>query len=297
MSDAWLEDMHDASFGGLAIDIISISEAFPRQLVVTEYVNRDGAKVVHARKGPRSTDVQVVFHQNSIRRMKQFLALCDGTPRTFIDPLTGAYTALAGDIDVAASARSRDFIELSTTFTESTLDVSPIEVEGDPVGQSEAALADVLNVFAASSVSLDPDLEADPNTTMSVTDDAAEFFDFLKSSQATQRAASLRVSALNNRIEDEIDRLELLTDVRNYPLMIAMRRLQSSARRLAESAVSTSEQITTFTVESPRSLASLMADLYGAEAVTERHREVLELNDIRNPARLEAGSILRVYQS
>lgn len=291
MSDAWDTGLHDAAFGGMALNVLTTSDDFSHPLVVSEYYGVDGAKVVDVGRGPRSTDVEIIFITDSIRSMKAFLDLCDGTPRQFIHPLTGSYVALPRNIHAAAGARNRDEVRLAVTFVEHSLDIAPIAVAGDPSGDAESARA----IVQAEAVEMDVVLESDPDKG-TIIEDSASLFDWLESANATQRAVNLRVGALVNRIEDEITRLELLSDVRNYPLFISLRRLQASARRLGEHVVSTAEQITTFVVTSPTSLAAIMTELYGARAVTERHAQTQELNDIANPARIEAGTVLRVYQ-
>ena len=108
----------------------------------------------------------------------------------------------------------------------------------------------------------------------------------------TLRDVTYELNALTDRIQVETDALEVATDLSQFDLMVALVNLSASLRRAAQVFAQSAPQLFRVTVEAPTPLLLIAAQIYGAAEAPERVVQLLGLNDIRNPARVERGTIL-----
>src|SRR5688572_29734157 len=106
--DVWGTIIFDASWGGLALDVVDTDDQAGRTLARHRYVHRDGADVEDLGGEERVTKVTALFFErpprageealNHYDRFRKLVELKDeGKARTFVHPLTGSYSAKIGD--------------------------------------------------------------------------------------------------------------------------------------------------------------------------------------------------------
>ena len=66
---AWETDLQDASFRGVAFDIINTRDSMQRDIAQHEYPYRDGANIDDLGAKPRSLQCQAVFFGDDCRRL------------------------------------------------------------------------------------------------------------------------------------------------------------------------------------------------------------------------------------
>lgn len=304
--DQWETFLLAASFGGVPIDIQETSDSMGRALARHTYPYRDGTDLEDVGSEPRTTECRIVFFGtgdgDDIRaRISAFLAAVNsGRAQTFVHPITGAYKARASNVQMSAAAEPRDTVMISCTFEEDTTEPAVFDVSsGAPSSTGAEAVASASK--ALDDALLEVQAEDLINNDGVLSDDLAEPITVGATATATVAKWSDPASALNVRdvtnqavtltrqIEAEVERLELATDVSRYPLIRAFTDLQAAVRKAAQAVAATSPRIVEFTVTAPIPLIILCARTYGAEDAAAREEEILQLNDIRNPARLEPG--------
>ena len=303
--DEWGELLFEASYFGTLIDIVSTDDDFSRALVEHKFPFRDGAVLSDMGAEPRSTSVRVVFIPTSdqeldhITRLIEFLNLLDDassitpTPQ-FVHPIVGSYPALPRDISMSASAQDRDIISVSLTFVEDGLDPAAFESPGDQsISTGVAAVELARDDTNASLNALVPDLDP-PVTVQDSAVTAAE--GWRDDPGVTPRQVNLELNRITNKINDESDRLQVATRVDRYPIFLSFQRLHSAIRDSADLAIATGPSLLEHIVQRTEPLVSIMTQIFGGTVAIDQYNRTRELNDIDNPARIEAGTTLIIEQ-
>jgi len=295
--DEWAHLLFEASYGGMKLDVVGVEDNVSRDVVVTTYPRRDGGHVDDQGAVPRDCRIVVVFfpYENEttgshIQRMAAFKALLhDGKSHPFVHPLTGTFEARPSDIRLSADAQERNWITMSVTFLEASEEPAVFELgPGSPV---RAGVEEVL----AAGVDLKSALD-DLGETSTIADDAdalAESWEE-RADTISAREINLELNDLANDIADATDELELASDVANYPTIQAFDRLRNNLRNLADTVISRSPQLISHGVTRTMPLMAIVSELYGDDDADTRYQQILELNDIRDPLRVEAGTTLTV---
>lgn len=312
MADLWEQQLFECRFGGIRLDVQSVEDNLGRVVVTHQIPHREGSPVRDQGAEPRVTRARIIFFPLDERddpreRFYFFKALADeGRTQTFVHPITGSYRAKVGQLNVSAAAEPRETIMVECTFHEdadvpATFESSagaPTGAGLDEVSAAAADLDDGLVEVNDELLEFDPDAEplsttvgADSVATVQGWEDSAADVD----DGLTARRVNLELVALSDSISRETDRLELMLHPERQPIARALSNLHHSLRRASEAFVRESPRVVEVTVLAPISVFALAARTYPGEPFEARADQIINLNDIPNPARIESGTRLKVY--
>lgn len=288
--DVWEDELLDGRFGDVELNITSTEDVGGRELVRHKYPHRDGAKIEDVGGEQRTTHCEIIFFGPGHRQaFAAFYVLANGIdPQTFVHPVLGSYTAKVSNLHWQARAEPRACIQVDCVFEEdistpAVFDIgpgSPAFAGSDAVDSAGDDFADAL---AAQGLSDETGLAAAASAVAHAWDET----------QKTIRDVTHELTAITDRIESEYTRLEVATDVSRYPIMTALLGLGSSLRKAASAFAARSPRIFEFTVEVTAPLLIVAATIYqDASQAADRATQLEELNDIKNPARIERGTVL-----
>lgn len=290
MSDEFERDLFDAEFAGVPLHVLDTNDSRVRVRVRHRRPHQDGAFIEDLGREPRETSVTLVFMPpETIASLEAFLEAADQPDsQLFVHPLFGSMLAFCEDVRVTGRADDRDYLEVSCTFVEDSSQPASLgaRVSADVADRSrvEAALADIEAPLAELGGST---LPAEVTAQLDAWDVAAP-------DELNARRVNLEVNALTNRIQEELDRLDLAADVANYPLVVGLTQLHGQLRKLADRYIAEAPTLTTYEVRSTRPLMSILQELYGGALATSKYEPTLELNKLRNPAAVPRGTLLIV---
>lgn len=289
--DRWGTILFDASFGGMPLQVLSTSDDMNRALVRHRYPHRNGAKIQDQGSDQRIARCRIMFfgetHDSEFQRFHGLVHQVE--PQIFTHPLYGSFLAKVGDLHAESSAETRDCIMVDAVFEEDTLEPAVFEVgAGSPVmagsEEVEVTTAELDQAFADTGLEDDTHLSADAfSIAQAWATDASK----------TTRDVANELTALTDRIEAANEFYGVATDLDRYPLMKALTNLRGSLVRASKVFAQRSPRILNITVAVAAPLLIVARDIYGAAQAQTRYDQLLELNDIRNPARIEAGTPLR----
>jgi len=291
--DRWEVELHEGSFGAVPLHFLSVEDDLGYDLAVHEYPHVDGANKVPMGRRGRVTRASLIFFASGpeddyFSRFQAFDLLAgDQEPQTLTHPLTGSYSALVGDLVARASAEQRDTILVDCTFEESSTSIAVLEAGGGsprasglPSVEVEAAAVDAAVAGAGGSTTVGAD--------------AVAVVTAWQAAPSATRAIRLELADLSSRIESEAERLQAATDIKRHGLYRALIRLRYSLRKAALLVMQDAPRLVEITVRAPVPLVILAAEIYGASEAHDRTAQLRRLNNVPNPARLEAGQVLRV---
>jgi prophage DNA circulation protein len=315
MADIWEErgraPLIECSYGGLRLDVQTTSDTNGRTLATHAIPHREGAAVRDQGAVPRVTQCHLVFFpldatDDPRERFALFKALADRGAHTFVHPISGSFRAYVGDLTWSAAAEPRETISVDCSFHEDSDQPATFDEVGAglPTGAGVAdvqgAAADLNDGLVEVNDELDPDEE--PLTTTVGDACVAQAQDW--EAQAadledplTLRKVSLQLVALSNLISAETDRLELVTNPQRWPIARGLSNLHASVRRAAATFTQESPRIIEITTTVTTNVFTLAARTYPGDAADRRAEQIMGLNDIPNPARIEAGTRLKAYAS
>jgi prophage DNA circulation protein len=309
MTDLWATQLLECSFGGIRLDVQTTEDEAGRVIATHLIPHREGAPVRDMGAEPRTTKVKAIFFQvddddDPRERFYFFKAKADeGSTQTFVHPISGRYRAKVGAMTWSTASEPRDVIMVDCTFHEdadapATLDATSGAPLGAGLAEVSAAAADLDASLVEVNAELPDDIEplattvgADSVSTVTAWQDAATDLD----DPLTLRRVNLELVSLSNAISAETDRFELATNPERWPIARNLSNLHHSLRRAAAVLTEESPRIITITVTAPTNLLALAARTYPGDDAIARADQLLNLNDIRNPARLEAGTRLKAY--
>lgn len=273
----------------IPLNILSTSDDFGRTLAFHARPHQNGARARDMGGVPRSTRVTLVFLPPNVIAQALHLkeAFQKGKVGLFVHPLFGAYQARVEQYEVDGDGQTRDFLSATAVFFE--------DIE-DAENALRVDLADFADAAACEAAIEDLRTELDAAGLESTAPDAAaaqvEAWDAAESTN--RRSLALELAAISNQLQEETDRLELATDVANYPVIVAFGNLHNNLRNFAGRLMSTAPRLTTYTVRVRQPLMAILQDLYGARGALDRVDRILALNDLANPAAIDPGTVLTV---
>ncbi|HHH3482189.1 TPA: DNA circularization protein [Klebsiella pneumoniae] len=137
---AWETDLQDASFRGVAFDIINTRDSMQRDIAQHEYPYRDGANIDDLGGKPRSLQCQAVFFGDDYEsRLQAFMAaLYTRGPGELIHPVFGVMPDMLCYVyQVNHEAENPDYCTLDLQFLQDGLDVE-FFVREWPLSQADA---------------------------------------------------------------------------------------------------------------------------------------------------------------
>lgn len=301
--DRWGDTLFEASYGGVRLDIQVTEDEESRILQRSEYPYVTGADIKDRGGMARVTQCHIVFFHNDDdllidrtgsqdfrKRFDTLRALKNaGEPQTFVHPIDGEFTALIGNFRWSASSEPRDMIVVDCTFEECT---TVAAVSGLTPGtakrigpQDVDADADTLRAAIHKGHEDDPELTDDT----SACDLASSIVHGWDELQKDSRTINLELVRASNALDAMNDSLELASNLRRYPILRAITGLRSNLRLAAENFQQRTPRLIEIEVKAPVPLLVLMGRVYGARQASRRADEFNDLNDVRNPARIEPG--------
>lgn len=265
-----------------------------RDLVIQKYTRGNVASVQNRGDVVKIAHVTLLFDEmigqkeSGEERLNTLILLKEqGKPQLFTHPIHGTYLAEIGEFSHS--------IDDSGTITGEATFVAVEEVGAvivDPIGVSLDSGTASLSTHADQ---LDAELAAVeiPSTISALARAAGDVFD-----QATSARDSLvQLSDVSARINQEIDDLQLSADIALWPAMKAFVMLSDATRSAADAATGDSGGLMTIRIDAPTSLRRLCAEVYGGNDADAGYQDAMQLNDIRTPARIPTGTMLRLRQS
>ncbi|MFA9269826.1 MAG: DNA circularization N-terminal domain-containing protein [Baekduiaceae bacterium] len=288
------EAILESSFGGLRIDVLSVDDDFGQDVVAHPYANVDGADTEDMGARQRTTNAQLIFFplapdDDWVERFIQFMEMKkDRQPHDFVHPILGTYSARVTECRAQTSA-DEGAIVVSATFVEhSTPQAIFAATPGAPslsaMADLEASAQDLDDALAAAGAT--SDIPAAARTT-------AQGWVDLDPDSLSARDVTLELVDLSNQIDREMNRLEVATNIRRYPICRAMVHLNNNLRRVAQAVTSTTPRFIDITVSAPVPLLILAARVYGAAKASLRASQIKRLNIIPNASRIEGGTVLK----
>jgi hypothetical protein len=223
----------------------------------------------------------------AIERFRDFQRLAnDGEPQLFRHPIDGSYRARVSDFEYSVSAE-----ELAVTSSCVFLADGDILTVVEP-GFGAAPLAGVEEVAATASaceVEL-AEIRASSDVPRSTLDTVTAW---TQAETPDTRAVYLEAASLSQQINEEVTRLELVTNLDRWPVYREFVNLNFQMRRAAEAVTSETSDVFEILVEAAQPLRALCAQLYGAAFAEDKARQITQLNGFRTPGLVPAGTRLK----
>lgn len=309
--DHWGSVLFEANYGGLPLDVLSTADVGGRRLVRHLYPHRDGTQIEDmgavARKtrckilffpyGPGDTDPTVYF--------RQFMKIVARPEAQFFShPITGTYLARVGEVTYNAEAAPRDTITVECTFEEDTLTPAVFEealaffgtISMSEILASRQAITDVIAGMPAAPPGGYLTQRAYVGGLAGVTaaaDSGVARASTWEDPTKRLRDANLELAQTITEIDQKQQDLGTYQDVGFYPLITSCNDFKLSLMQRWRS-TQKAATIIEVTVNSAAPLQIVAAQIYGAADNENNVNSILSLNDIRNPFRIDAGTVLRV---
>ncbi|WP_181961250.1 DNA circularization protein, partial [Klebsiella pneumoniae] len=154
---AWETDLQDASFRGVAFDIITTRDSVQRDIAQHEYPYRNGANIDDLGGKPRSLQCQAVFFGDDYEsRLQAFIAALDvrGSGE-LIHPVFGSMPDMLCYVyQVNHDAETPDYCTVDLQFLQSGLDVK-FFVREWPLSQADAIFNQAQGILDSTATLLD----------------------------------------------------------------------------------------------------------------------------------------------
>lgn len=284
----WEKVLYEATFAGIRLDVTSSNGDRSNSVAEHRSPYKAGSRVEHTGEDPWVESLSLIFTgPDHLERYEAFLrAKAKPDPQLLIHPIHGSKYCLVASCSESISPDRWDTIDVQATFIEH----SPlIGVVGPGAGRSLDA--EVQNV-AAEAARLDSAL-ADMGAESAVPARAGSIAAGWKAPSTTLRKVNLEVVSIANDIAALTEALNVATDIRAWPVIRSLELLQSNVRNAGEAFAATTPRLMEITVLEPVPLLTIAARTYGAKQANARYEELRSLNDVKNPARVEAGTVLK----
>lgn len=295
-----LEQYYGAAFGDQPLLVVSFRSSGGRDVAV-QSPSRGDAHTLHDRGLVlRSTTCELVFtgpDAKYVEAFRAFKALAEsGTPRPFVHPLDGVYMARVSSFEYSADAQAMA-ITCSVTFLEEQEQQVQIAVEmgtpsaagpeavGVALRAASAAIDAVANQVARATVGSATNALAQVDTTVTGWS-LAEVLD--------THAVFLGLATLTGKLDDAIDTLEQTLDPNQWEAYKALVMLRFEVTRAGAAATQAVQRMFDFEVTADLPLATICAEVFGAERALEMADLVASINRIANPGAVPAGTVLKM---
>jgi prophage DNA circulation protein len=292
---------YEASFDSQIIDVISSNVSHGRRVTAHTYPRKNGGNLEDTGREPLVIDLEFVFFDRAglsveigdyEQRFLEFNALLEREQiRTLVHPYLGAIRCMISNFSHSADGQNgTPAIYCSATFTE--------EISEPPVFAAQAGItsqAGAQEVFSVA-YALDFALTEKGLSTNLTAQAVLKSRNWEIGIDTSSRSVQLEMLSLNSDLQIELDALYASDDVDNQQIIRNYTLLQWQLRTAAEAYSSRSPKIVQINVTSTQPLLLISSRFYSAREASERYEELLELNpQIRNPARVEAGTTINAY--
>lgn len=280
---------YESSFGGQRLWLSRISTDLSRTVVVHELSHGDEHPVQDQGRGPVRVTASARFDWflddvAPIDQIRALKALIDDKPRILSHPVEGSFLARVGPFTYDVGEDSVITAELQFFAVQEVVAVSPAGAGGIPASAEGAV--------AAAATSLTAELDELGVASTLPTEAAAAADSWSADPELNPRAVYAQTGSLTERISILADDLE--ADHDTWPAYRATILLAEALRAAAESATAALAQTFQLQVGAPIALRALVASIYGADEADDRYLQAMRLNDLANPACIDAGTMLQM---
>lgn len=285
--------MNTISWGGMRLSVERATSPIGRTLVIQSPAKGSRHFVTDKGQDLRTFAAELVFFddpretESAEQRYLRFLGMIDGTSRILVHPRHGGYLAkvrnatLSEDSTTEAIRVSADFVPDDEVVPVLELGAGGAAVAGPEAVSAAASLFETdLEDIGASSVASNA-----PGTVAAWTEDDP--------SLVTPARVEAEVSSAIADIDAEIEDLELAT-LENWQAFRSAMLLRARLQDAAAAVIAESPRLYSYKVEVSASLRVILRGQYGAARSRDLEPEVVNLNSIRSPAWIEAGTVLRL---
>lgn len=278
----------DASFDDFRLRVTQITTEDGRDIVVqtpsrgSKHFNQDrGAKVgrVNAEiffiTEAGGKDFRDLFDE--FRKL-----ISDGKPKVFSHPLLGSYMARCEGGSHTIDARN--MITYSASFIPED---EPQVVSSILSNPSPAATVQALQISAQGA---DDALAAVGLSSSAPSNTLARVDVWTSSDELDSQDVIIGVQSAVAEINQQIDDLQLASQVERWPAYAAMVGVAYTVSRVADALTTTSDRMIPVTVSAPEPLLSICARIYGADRASDMADKVARRNRIRTPGLVPIGT-------
>jgi hypothetical protein len=284
-----------AAFGSVRLYVADLDGDIGRTLVVHEPSSGEDYTIQDRGRRLERSQLELCFcpvpgeTEDHLARYARFKALVDeGKPQIFVHPLHGSYRARVGDCRLMVADDTA--IRLSVEFVQVA---PPKDIVRDvgagvvPAAGPEAVEVEVVKANA--------ELAAQ-GLTSSAPDEAQSTVQGWQEIDVDEdtRRVYVEATSLVDKIDADMSRLQMAVDIKRWPLYVRFILLRDKVLAAAESATAVTTQVFEFIVQVGTPLRVLCARTYGADQAEDRAREVRQLNNLREPGLVPAGTVLKM---
>lgn len=285
--------LFQSSWGKIRLWLASITTTDGRDVVITPYTRGNLPDVDDRGEPPKMVRCELMFDEfigesaDAKERLEDLLLLkAKGKAQLFVHPIYGGY--LANIVDFDHTIDPHGTITASASFVASE-EVGVFAV--DPLGVSLDVTTDTIDATATELTAQLADVED-----MSALPAAATTAGTAIDDATAARDALVELSRMSDQLWDEIDEKKLAADVALWPVMKAYVLLGEATRAATDRSMGDAGSFMSVRVDVETSLRRLCAEIYGGDEANVRYDEARELNDIRTPGSIPAGTQLRLRQ-
>lgn len=279
---SWDLQLEEASFGGYKFEVEATDDSYARRFAQYQFPWRDGADIDDMGRGPRSTRLTAVFQGADYEsKLGGFIALVDtGETMLFIHPILGQYDAKINIGNVRHSPDDRDAC---------TVDIEVIE-DGTSTQLDELFSIESLEDEVTAEID---DLEDANVGVADVTSAITRARQFVSEAQSKANQIVSEINQVARKIDKAVDAVQSMTDVENYRIVRACKRVNRSCQKLGIRIQQKRPPIRKKAIPATVPLIVLAQLLYGKNAEI-RASELAEMNNVRHMLFINAGD-LKVY--
>jgi prophage DNA circulation protein len=287
---AWDQDLQDASFGGVTLEVVTVTDTFGRRLQISEYVYRDGAELEDLGREARPTELEVVFHgPDHLASLGQLQLMFEtAEAATFQHPLLGTWQARIERMTVRHGHDARNESRVQLELREVGLDTELPDLFSVAAAKEELSASTLAAQAALDDLYEDIPDEV-PTEATSLLDDAEAFVDDV---DATLDALESRIDQINQAVANAVAKIEALGDIESYETLRRIRDISLKAKRVKDRAERLAPQVYESEVRADVPLGVLSLRLYGDP---NRGEDLVRINRIRNPFVVAAGKVIKLY--
>ena len=284
--------LFEGTFAGVPLDIVDVSDDEGRSVPAHEHPHVDGAETEDLGGRPRVTRLRLIFfprREDDFDFWERYKLLRDvkerGEVQEFVHPFDGGWDARISDWSVSSNP------DAGAIFVDVTL-VEHRRIQSVFIAGPGTPLLSGLEEVKVSAADADAAL-ADAGAGSDVPSGCVGAVEGWQAEDVTPRRVNLEMVKLSNDISKLTDDLELAANPRSWNLVRTLAMLNYNVRRAARIVTAKTPRLIEVTVGATSPLLVIAGQIYGASQAQWRYGQMLELNDVHTPQRVEAGTKLK----
>ncbi len=291
MPGGLLDYRFNARYGGIDLHVESWTVNRSRSLIVHMPARGRGAQLSDRSRVPRvdTLSVRLVGTPAQVTEARDILASLEnsGAARRFEHPIDGQWLARLSDFHEQVDAGGAVFsMVLTEDQAAETRAQTTLREERGSLQKTEAAI----EIYAQRRESL---RQTSPALADDLIEPPAMQVPVRNWDGAPGQQIALDVEDIRGRSDASLDRLGGLLDPDAHETAIALLQARAELDRYAQT-LRGAQRTAAIALSSDRSLMRVLVDLYGARRANELIDNVIRTNSIRDPLRLQAGSVLQL---